>query len=84
MSFLFGARCSSVVRSFAHGAMSCRIDSGHHHTNNHHNLFSYGEPIELLLVPASASVTKAGVCAILSVWGGGGAYKRSLAANRKE
>ena len=25
-SWTFGARCSSVVRAFAHGAMDCRID----------------------------------------------------------
>ena len=37
-----GARCSSVVRAFAHGAMDRRIDP------------SCGEPIELFLVPASA------------------------------
>ena len=37
-----GARCSSVVRAFAHGAMGCRIDP------------SWGGPIELFLVPASA------------------------------
>ena len=37
-----GARCSSVVRAFAHGAMGRRIDP------------SWGEPIELFLVPASA------------------------------
>ena len=36
------ARCSSVVRVFAHGAMGRRIDP------------SWGGPIELLLVPASA------------------------------
>ena len=47
-----GARCSSVVRAFAHGR---RIDP------------SWGEPIELFLVPASAGVTKAVVCVILSV-----------------
>ena len=35
-----GARCSSVVRAFAHGAMGRRIDPG--------------GPIELFLVPASA------------------------------
>ena len=40
-SFL-GARCSSVVRAFAHGVMSRRIDP------------SWGGPIELFLVPASA------------------------------
>ena len=38
----FGVRCSSVVRAFAHGAMGCRIDP------------SWGGPIELFLVPASA------------------------------
>ena len=37
-----GARCSSVVRTFAHGAMGCQIDP------------SWGGPIELFLVPASA------------------------------
>ena len=35
-------RCSSVVRAFVHGAMGRRIDH------------SWGEPIELFLVPASA------------------------------
>ena len=37
-----GARCSSVVRVFAHGAMGRRIDP------------SWGGPIELFLIPASA------------------------------
>ena len=37
-----GARCSSVVRALAHGAMGRRIDP------------SWGGPIELFLVPASA------------------------------
>ena len=37
-----GARCSSVVRAFAHGAMGRRIDP------------SCGGPIELFLVLASA------------------------------
>ena len=37
-----GARCSSEVRVFAHGAMGRRIDP------------SWGGPIELFLVPASA------------------------------
>ena len=37
-----GARCSSMVRAFAHGAMGHRIDP------------SWCEPIELFLVPASA------------------------------
>ena len=36
------ARCSSVVRAFAHGAMGRRIGP------------SWGGPIELFLVPASA------------------------------
>ena len=36
------ARCSSVVRAFAHGAMGCRIDP------------SWAGPIELFLIPASA------------------------------
>ena len=37
-----GARCSSVVRAFAHGVMGRWIDP------------SWGGPIELFLVPASA------------------------------
>ena len=37
-----GARCSSVVRAFAHGAMGRWIDP------------SWGGPIELFLIPASA------------------------------
>ena len=37
-----GARCSSVVRAFAHGAMGRRIDP------------SWRGPIELFLVPGSA------------------------------
>ena len=37
-----GARCSSVVGAFAHGAMGRRIDP------------SWGGPIELFLVPAGA------------------------------
>ena len=49
-----GARCSSVVRAFAHGAMGRRIDP------------SWGGPIELFLVPASAP-RLAVICAILSV-----------------
>ena len=36
-----GARCSSVVRAFAHGAIGRRIDP------------SWGGPIELFLIPAS-------------------------------
>ena len=38
----FGARCSSVVSVFAHGALHRRIDP------------SWGGPIELFLVPDSA------------------------------
>ena len=49
-----GARCSSVVRAFAHGAMGRRIDP------------SWGVPIELFLVSASAP-RLAVACAILSV-----------------
>ena len=37
-----GARCSSVVRAFAHGAMGRRIDP------------LWGGPIELFLIPATA------------------------------
>ena len=44
--FRAGARCSSVVRAFAHGAMGRRIDP------------SWGEPIELYLVAASAMVER--------------------------
>ena len=44
---LGGARCSSVVRVFAHGAMGHRIDRWINP--------SWGGPIELFLVPASAS-----------------------------
>ena len=50
--FRAGARCSSVVRAFAHGAMGRRIDH------------SWSGPIELFLVQASATQL---VCAILSV-----------------
>ena len=39
-----GARCSSVVRVVDHGAMGRRIDP------------SWGGPIELFLVPASAQM----------------------------
>ena len=42
MTMYVGARCSSVVRAFAHGAMGRRIDP------------SWSGPIELFLVPASA------------------------------
>ena len=40
--YLFGARCRSMVRAFTHGAMGRRIDP------------SWGGPIELFLIPASA------------------------------
>ena len=40
--FFLAARCSSVVRAFAHYAMDRRIDP------------SWGGPIELFLVPPSA------------------------------
>ena len=42
MPLLVRARCSSMVRAFAHGAMGGQIDP------------SWGGPIELFLVPASA------------------------------
>ena len=65
-SCLGGARCSSVVRTFAHGAMGRRIDS------------SLGGPIELFLVPTSVSrLWYMQSC----LWDG--AYKRTLAVNRK-
>ena len=67
-----GARCCSVVRAFAHGAMGRRIDP------------SWGEPIELFLVPASAPrLVKPRPWYVLScLWDD--AYKRTHAANRKE
>ena len=43
-SFQPGARCSSVVRGFAHGAMGRRIDP------------SWGGPIELFLIPARSEM----------------------------
>ena len=58
LGFHLKGRCSSVVQAFAHGAMGRRIDP------------SSGEPIELFLVSSQCSttgVTKAVVCAILSV-----------------
>ena len=42
LSHFAGVRCSSVVRAFTHGAMGRRIDN------------SWGGPIKLFLVPASA------------------------------
>ena len=57
-----------MVRAFVHGAMDRRIDP------------SCGEPIELFLVPASDPRL---VWYVLScLWDG--AYKRTLAVNRKE
>ena len=53
-----GARCSSVVRAFAHGAMGRPNDP------------SWGGPIELFLVPvwcSTTGVTKVVVYVILSV-----------------
>ena len=51
-----GVRCSSVVRAFAHGAMGRRIDP------------SWGEPIELFLIPGSAPrLVEQRLSAILSV-----------------
>ena len=67
-----GARCSSVVRAFAHGAMGHRIDP------------SWGGPIELFLVPASTQrLVKQRPWYVLScLWDD--VYKRTLAANQKE
>ena len=61
-----------MVRAFAHGAMGRRIDP------------SWGGPIELFLVQASAPrLVKQWPWYVLScLWGG--AYKRTLAVNRKE
>ena len=67
-----GARCSSVVRAFAHEAMGCQIDP------------SRGGPIELFFVPASAPrLVYQRLWYVLScLWDC--AYKRTLAANQKE
>ena len=67
-----GARYSSVARAFAHGAMGRRIDP------------SWGGPIELFIVPASAPrlVLQMLWYVLSCLWYG--AYKRTLAANRKE
>ena len=63
---------SSVVRAFAHGAMGRRIDR------------SWGGPIELFLVPAIAPrlVYQRSWYVLSCLWDD--AYKRTLAANRKE
>ena len=50
-----GARCSSVVRAFAHGAMGRRIDP------------SWGGPIELFLVPPSAPGMGYPVCGMMHI-----------------
>ena len=61
-----------MVRAFAHGAMDRRIDP------------SCGGPIELFLVPASAPrlVSQRPWYVLSCLWDG--AYKRTLAVNRKE
>ena len=56
-----GARCSSVVRAFAHGPMGRRIDPS------------------LSYFSSSQCFTTGGVSCLCD-----GAYKRTLAANRKE
>ena len=63
---------TAVVRAFAHGAMGRGIDP------------SWGGPIELFLVPASApELVKQRLWYVLScLWDG--AYKRTLAVNQKE
>ena len=66
-----GARCSSMVRAFANGAMGRWIDP------------SWSGPIELFLIqPVLHDWCNKG-CGMLScMWDG--AYKRTLAVNRKE
>ena len=61
-----------MVRAFAHGAMGRRIDP------------SWSGPIELFLVPARAPrLVQQRLWYVLSfLWDG--AYKRTLAVNRKE
>ena len=61
-----------MVRAFAHGAMGRQIDP------------SWGGPIELFLVPASAPrlVEQRMWYVLFYLWDD--AYKRTLAANRKE
>ena len=67
-----GAICSSMARTFAHGAMGRRIDP---------SWWTY-RAISRSSHCSTTDVTKAVVCVILSV--GGDAYKITLAANRKE
>ena len=61
-----------MVRAFAHGAMGRRIDP------------SWGGPIDLLLFPASAPrlVYQRPCYVLFCLWDG--AYKRTLAVNRRE
>ena len=61
-----------MVRAFAHGAMGRRIDP------------SWGIPIELFLVPARAPrlVLQRPWYVLSCLWDG--AYKSTLAVNRKE
>ena len=61
-----------MVRAFAHGSMGRRIDP------------SWGGPIELFLVPASAPrlMSQRPWYVLSYLWDY--AYKRNLAANRKE
>ena len=67
-----GARCSSVVRAFAHGSwLMVRWIVG---------LILHGGPIELFLIPASTPQLALYVLSCL--WDV--AYKRFLAANQKE
>ena len=67
-----GARCSSVIRAFAHGAMGRRIDP------------SWGRPIELFLVPASALHWCNKGCGMCYPVCGVVHIKKNLAVNRKE
>ena len=56
--FLFhptGARCSSVVRVFAHGAIGRRIDSSWSGPIEFVRSIIHGGPIELFLVPSNRS-----------------------------
>ena len=59
-----------MVRSFAHGTMGHWIDP------------SWGGPIELFFVPASAPCNKGCGMYYPVMWDG--AYKRTLAVNQKE
>ena len=68
--YRLGARCSSVVRAFAHGAIGRRIDT------------SWGGPIELFLVPASSPRPWYVLSCLLN--SSMGAYKRTLAVYRNE